>query len=223
MSADRRIALVLRHLAAGSVVVALVVVGYLLSGGADPANACSSVDFGTQTRGHGIKVAQALGGPWHESSIPPLAGQIRSLTRNLYPGAAGGMVAYVRNTGSESGAPNISITKLADSGGTYTPPERLLEPRRDVGDLSANIVLTITYASTRRPFEAPRIVARGTLRDLAARGRVFAAPIPLQPYSARGSESGIWRVDLAVPRVADNRIQGDRTSCTFVFGLVQMR
>ncbi len=213
----------MRRRATPGLLVATVALGGYLAAAAGPASACSSVAFGTQARGHGIKVAQAPGGPWYENAIPPLTDQIRSLTRNLYPGVAGGMVAYVRNTGSESGVPSISIVDLYDTGGAYTEPESEVQPRGDVGDLSASVALTVTYASSLRPLEVPRVVARGTLRDLAARGRVFSAPMPLKPYAARGAELGIWRIGLVVPVVADNRIQGDTARCTFSFGLSESR
>lgn len=200
-------------------VFATLAAGYLYSIGITAASACGSASIQGRTT-HGLEVAQRAGGPWRSDVLPALSGQIDAMASRLIPGSAGQMVAYVRNTGSSPGVTSIAVADLVDGGGTYTEPEREMQPRRDTGDLSANIVLTVTYESSLRPSDR-RVVVRGTLRELASSGRVFASPVQLQPYSARGTETGVWRIDLAVPRSADNRIQGDRTSCTVVFGLTQ--
>lgn len=187
------------------------------------ANPASSVSCVTSTSGPSISVAQDDSGPWYSRSLPPLSDEIRMLTRNLYPGSSGRMVAYVKNVGRSPGRPTISISRLTDSGGDYTPPERRVEPGGDIGDLSANLLLTITYESADCPSLPARVIARGTLRELAATGRVYAAPATLSPSTRHRAEVGIWRIQLSVPHSADNRIQGDKTCCSVEFGLTQAR
>lgn len=173
------------------------------------------------TTGGGIRIAGNPSGPWYEGSAPPLSGQVEGLTRCLYPGASGRLVVYVKNLRSAPGVPSIAIAGLVDSGGELTPPERRVESP-DVGDLSAATRMVLTYSSSLRPSEQ-YVVASGTLLELAAGGRTFIAPIRLQAYSPRSAEIGVWRIDLAVPATADNRIQGDKTSCSVIFGLTQGR
>jgi len=201
---------------------AIVAAGYLYADTLATASACASVSIGGHNDGRGLKIAEKIAGPWYGRNMPSLSGQIASVTGNLFPGASGEMVAYVKNIGRQPGTTSIAIAEVTDSGGAYTEPEHEAQPRRDHGDLSANVALTVTYASSLRPSDQ-RVVARGTLRELAARGRTFAAPIPLRPHSARGSEIGIWRIGLSVPMNADNRIQGDAATCDVVFGLDQAR
>jgi len=216
-----------RGRASGRLVVAfalsaILASGYLYADDLSTASACSSVSFVSHKAGRGLRVAEKIVGPWYGRGVPSISDQIRPVTGNLFPGASGQMVAYVKNVGSNPGAVSVAFDDLADSGGAFTEPERELQRRRDAGDLSANITLTLTYASSLRPSEQ-HVVADGTLRELAARGRVLTAPIPLQPHSARGSEIGIWRIGLSVPASADNRIQGDKAACSVVFGLAQAR
>ena len=201
---------------------ATIVAGYLYFTTVPAADACSSVSVTGCSNTRGLRVAVKPAGPWYDEGVPALSDEIPTVCRNLYPGVSGQMVAYVKNVGDRPGVTSVVIGEVADSGGAYTEPERTIEPRRDVGDLSANIAFTLTYASSLRPNDR-RVVAQGNMRDLAVRGRVVEAPVMLQPFSARGAEVGIWRIDLAVPMSADNRIQGDRASCSLAFGLTQTR
>ena len=201
-------------------IASLAAAGYLYVVGAAPASACST-SIGGRVTGRGLELAQTSAGPWYDGDMPALSDQIPRVTRRLFPGVSGSMFVYAKNTGIGAADPSISFADLVDGGGAYTEPERDVEPRRDTGDLSANVVLTLSYSSSTHPSDPPRVVARGTARDLAARGRVFGAPMSLQPFSARAKEMGIWRIDLSVPTAADNRIQGDTAALTVVFGLTQ--
>jgi hypothetical protein len=182
----------------------------------------TNVSFACETSAD-LLVAHSPAGPWYTRTVPPLTDQVRALTRNLYPGASGVVIAYIKNVGQRAKAPHLTLEHLFDVGGPYPPPERALQPAGDVGDLSSYLVLSITYASSLRPCDAPTVVARGTLRELAVPGRVLTAPCTLARYSNRTPEIGIWRIELAVPESADNRIQGDRSCCTVMFGLSETR
>lgn len=161
---------------------------------------------------------------WYDAEHPPppLTDEITEIARNLAPGSSASMVAYVRNNGRSAGTPSISIEDLVDSGGPWTPAERVLEPTSDAGDLSAAIRIAISYTSSLRP-SATYLVASGSLRELAAGSRDFSAPVRLLPYSCLLPDTGTWRISLSVPRSADDRTQGDECSCTVSFGLVQAR
>jgi hypothetical protein len=186
-------------------------------GSLSSASACG-VAFPAHTGSGDIRMALGPGGPWYDSSLPSLTSEIPGLVRNLFPGASGRMVGYAKNVGAVAGTPTFSLSDLVDTGGEYTSPERRVEPQRDVGDLSANMQLRITYNSSSRPGRSPQVVAQGTLRELAAPGRVFSAPSSLAPYAGSG-EVCTWGIELAIPSSADNRIQGDCSACTMTFGL----
>ncbi|HEX9093296.1 MAG TPA: hypothetical protein VF902_04875 [Coriobacteriia bacterium] len=167
-----------------------------------------------------VAVSNATGAAWYDAANPPpaLTDQITQIATRLYPGATATMVAYVKNAGSARGTTSISVRDLVDSGGAWTDPERRIEPVTDIGDLSANIDVTVLYSSSLAP-QVAYTVARGSLRALA--GRVLQAPVVLSPYTTRSREVGTWRIAVAVPASADNRIQGDTSSCSVRFGLTQ--
>jgi len=140
------------------------------------------------------------------------------VTHRLVPGVTGRMRAYVRNTGVEPLAVTLQLMDLTDAGGAYNEPERESEPGGDVADLSANIVLSISFDASVKDAEPSEFVARGTLRELAADGRILAAVGTLGPAGSDAGDIGVWQIELSVPESADNRIQGDKTSCAFAFG-----
>jgi hypothetical protein len=169
-----------------------------------------------------VAVTGAADATWYSATNPPpaLTGQVPGGTQNLYPGASCVLVARVKNLGTSSGVSSIAFADLVDSGGEWTEPEKQVQPLVDTGDLSANLQLSVTYTSSLRPSTAHE-VARGTLKSLAVPTRAFRAPVSLTPYMSRGREIGTWRIAVVVPTSADNRIQGDLTSCTVRFALAQ--
>lgn len=152
-----------------------------------------------------LKVAPARPEPltWYDSAHPPpaLTNQITAIASHLYPGRSGTMAAHVRNTGSANGIPSIAITELTDGIG-----------------LSGNIEVAITYTSSLRP-GVTHAVAAGTLAQLAASGRAYAAPVRLSVYSACSRETGTWTIRVAVPESAENTIQNQWCMCSVRFGL----
>ncbi|PKQ20530.1 MAG: hypothetical protein CVT66_04255 [Actinobacteria bacterium HGW-Actinobacteria-6] len=140
---------------------------------------------------------------WYDAANPPpaLTDQITEIASHLYPGRSGTMVAYVKNTGTVCGIPSISIRDLVDS-----------------GVLSSNINVTVTYTSSLTP-GTDYAVATGTLRQLAASGLTYSAPVKLGVYSSCCRDVGTWKIRIEVPASVGNEIQGQRCACSVVFGL----
>ncbi len=185
-------------------VAAVVLVGALVLalGGSSygaPAPQCWPAPSGV------LKIAPAGVSPlvWYDAANPPpaLTDQITEIASRMYPGRSGTMVAYVKNTGTACGIPSIAIRDLVDSGA-----------------LSSNLTVTITYASSLTPGTTYN-VATGTLHDLAASGRSYAAPVKLGVYSRCCCDSGTWTVRVEMPDSTDNEVQGDRCTCSVIFGL----
>lgn len=193
------LASLLRLAVASTVLVGALVLALGGSSYAVPAAHCHPAPAGV------LEVAPAGTSPlvWYDAENPPpaLTNQISEIAMHLYPGRSGTMVAYVRNTGVACGTPSIAIGDLVDS-----------------GVLSSNIRVTITYTSSLAPGTA-HTVAAGTLRELAASGLSYAAPVKLGIYARKCANVGTWAIRVEVPTSAGNEIQGDWCTCSVRFGL----
>lgn len=149
-----------------------------------------------------LRVAPAGATPlvWYDSAAQPpaLTNQDSAIASNIYPGASGTMVAYVKNTGTRSGVPGIAVTDLVDT-----------------GRLSGSLDATITYSSSLKP-GTTYVVAKGTVAGLAAGGS-YAAPIKLGVYTDKCRDIGTWTIRIAMPATSGNEVQGQSCVCSVRF------